>query len=164
MAKPENNTPKANPGPISEEELMDLVEAVLTEDNPFFIPPEMIPDGYAVEWKRKTVFGAPAPNQASYEVNLARTRWEPVSLSTHPSFKPLLPSGYDKDSVEKEGMMLYIRPKAISDKVREIQKIKADNQLSQKMESVGQTGSGEAPRVVTKFKRSYEAVSVPDKG
>lgn len=158
-----SETPKIR-GPISEEELLYLVDAVLNEDNPFHVPPEMIPDGYAVEYKRKTVFGAAAPNQVSYEVSLSRTRWEPVSLSTHPSFKALVPESYDKDTIEKEGMMLYIRPKEISEKVAKIMQAKADSQLNQKLASIGATESGQAPRVITKLNRSYESISVPDKG
>lgn len=151
------------PGPMREEELMELVENVLEEDDPFFIPPDMIPEGYSVEWKRQTVLGARAPNQSSYEVKLARTRWEAVSISTHPSFGKLVPASYDKDVIEKEGMILMIRPKEITDKVRQIQTLKAQNQLSQKMAQLSNAGNGEAPRKVQSLNKSYApAVQVPN--
>lgn len=152
------------PGPLREDELAELVDAVLQEDDPYRVPPEMIPDGYAVEWKRMTVLGARAPNQASYELNLARTRWEAVDVNTHPSFKPLLHASHAGTTIEKEGMLLMIRPKAVSDKVREIQKMKAQSLLSDKLAQLGNAGNGEAPRKVIGVRRSYEAMEIPDKG
>lgn len=151
------------PGPLRDDEIADLVDAVLQEDDPFRVPPELIPEGYVVEWKRMTVMGARAPNQTTYELNLSRTRWEAVNVDTHPSFKKLLPPGYNSQTVEKEGLILMIRPKAISDKVKEIQKARADNQLQQKLAQLGATESGEAPRKVLGFKRSYEPnIEVPN--
>jgi hypothetical protein len=151
------------PGPLRDDEIADLVDAVLQEDDPYRIPPELIPEGYSVEWKRLTVMGARAPNQTTYELNLAKTRWEAVNVDTHPSFKKLLPPGYTGQTVEKEGLILMIRPTAISEKVREIQKARADNQLQQKLAQLGATESGEAPRKVLGVKRSYEPnVEVPN--
>lgn len=151
------------PGPLRDDEIAELVDAVLQEDDPFRVPPEIIPEGYVVEWKRLTVMGARAPNQTTYELNLARTRWEPVSISTHPSFKKLVPPSYSGDTVEKEGLLLMIRPKAISDKVKEIQKARADNQLQQKLAQLGATEAGQAPRQVISVKRGYEPpVQVPN--
>lgn len=151
------------PGPLRDDEIADLVDAVLQEDDPFRVPPELIPEGYVVEWKRVTIMGARAPNQSSYELTLARTRWEAVNVDTHQSFKKLLPPGYTGQTVEKEGLILMIRPKVISDKVKEIQKARADNQLHQKLAQLGATEAGEAPRKVLGVKRSYEPnVEVPN--
>jgi len=162
MAESPKPTKLKVPGPLREDEIADLVDAVLQEDDPFRVPPEIIPEGYVVEWKRQTVMGARAPNQSTYELNLARTRWEVVNIDTHPSFKALLPPGFTGQTIEKEGLILMIRPKAISDKVREIQKARADHQLHQKLAQLGQTESGQAPRQVLGIKRSYEApVEIP---
>lgn len=151
------------PGPLREDEIAELVDAVLQEDDPFRVPQEMIPDGFTVEWKRQTVFGARAPNQSSYELNLAKTRWEPVSVATHPSFKKLVPSNFTGDTIEKEGLILMIRPKAITEMVEKIQKDRANHQLQQKLAQLGATESGEAPRKVLGIKRSYEpTVEVPN--
>lgn len=161
MPDPKNKAP----GPLREDEIADLVDAVLQEDDPYRVPAEMIPDGYAVEWKRMTVLGARAPNQATYELNLARTKWEAVDVNTHPSFKKLLPNSYEGSTIEKEGMLLMIRPKAISDKVKQIQEMKAKGLLNDKLAQLGNSGSGEAPRKVLGVRRSYEPnMEIPDKG
>lgn len=148
---------------IREEDLREIVTAVMDEEDKFYVPPELIPDGFSVEWKRMTVLGKRTPDQNTYERNLAKTRWEPVSLAAHPSFRKLVSKSFDGDSIENEGMILMIRPTVISEKVRQIQKYKADSQLKDKMAQLGQAGPGEAPRRITELSKSYEpTLEVPE--
>jgi hypothetical protein len=143
-------------GSIRDEDIRALVDTVLAEDDVFYVPPHIIPDGFSVEWKLLTILGQRMPNQNSRDARLAKTKWEPVSLAAHPSFRALVSKDYQGDSVENEGMILMIRPKEITEKVKQIQKYKADAQLQNKLKQVGETGSGEAPRAVQVVKRSYE--------
>lgn len=148
---------------IREEDIREFAELLLDEDDRFYVPPEIIPEGFAVEWKRQTVLGKRMPDQNSYEMGLAKRHWEPVSLTAHPTFRALVPKHFDGDTVENEGMILMIRSKIWSDKSKQIQEYKARSQLQDKMAQIGQSGPGEAPRTVQVLRRSYEApVEVPN--
>ena len=151
-------------GKIREEDLRDIMSAVMDEEDKFYVSPEIIPDGFSVEWKRMTVLGKRTPDQNTYEMRLAKTRWEPVSLAAHPGFRRLVPKNYDGDTVENEGMILMIRPTEISKKVKQIQEYKARSQLNDKMAQLNQTVPGQAPRAVQVVRQSYEPpIEVPDK-
>ena len=51
----------------------------------FYIPAEVIPEGWNYEWKRRLLMGAEDP---AYQVQLARNGWEPVPASRHPEMMP----------------------------------------------------------------------------
>src|ERR1700722_19877607 len=90
-----------NVGPLREDEIIDLVDAVMEESNPFYISPELIPDGYSVEWKVREVMGKRMPNQGTKDILHAKTRWEPVNITEHPQFRALGSESGDKNTVEK---------------------------------------------------------------
>lgn len=160
--KPAISKPKGAPAPMREEDLAELIDVVMNEDDPYYVPDEMIPEGYSLNWKRLTVHGKRMSNQATYERDLARTKWEPLNVDEHPEFRKHFHIPEGENTVENGGLLLMIRPKQITDKVLEIQKLKAQQQLSTQLKKTGETGAGEAPRKSLGLKRSYESVEVPN--
>jgi len=127
----------------------------------FFIDPADIPEGWAYEWKRKTVLGAEDP---AYQVALARAGWEPVPTSRHPSYMPM---GGDYPFIERKGMVLMERPKEITDEARSIELRKARQQVRQKEAQLNSAEGGQFERSnkdqsLVKISRSYESIPIPE--
>lgn len=127
----------------------------------FFIDPSDIPEGWAYEWKRKTVLGAEDP---AYQVALARAGWEPVPTNRHPSYMPM---GGDYPFIERKGMILMERPKEITDEARSIELRKARQQVRQKEAQLNSAEGGQFERSnkdqsLVKINRSYESIPIPE--
>ena len=127
----------------------------------FFIDPADIPEGWAYEWKRKTVLGAEDP---AYQVALARAGWEPVPTSRHPSYMPM---GGDYPFIERKGMVLMERPKEITDEARSIELRKARQRVRQKEAQLNSAEGGQFERSnkdqsLVKISRSYESIPIPE--
>ena len=126
----------------------------------FFIDPSDIPEGWAYEWKRKTVLGAEDP---AYQVALARAGWEAVPTSRHPSYMPI--SG-DYPYIERKGMILMERPLEITEEARNAELRKARQQVRQKEAQLNSAEGGPFERSnkdqsLVKIKRSYESIPIP---
>lgn len=126
----------------------------------FYIDPSQIPDGWAYEWKRKTVLGQEDP---AYQVHLARTGWEPVPTNRHPE---MMPGQGNHPMIERKGMMLMMRPKVISEEARDIELRRARGQVKAKEEQLagapeGGLGHRDHAQVKPKIGKSYEAMPVP---
>ena len=125
----------------------------------FFIDSSAIPDGWAYEWKRKTVLGQEDP---AYQVALARNGWEPVPAQRHASY---MPNGSTYSTIERKGMILMERPAEISDEVRAIELRKARNQIRQKEEQLNSAPDGQFGRdhsqVKPKINKSFEPIPIP---
>jgi hypothetical protein len=67
------------------QELRDHLGGMEEGEDRFRVDAADIPDGWAYEWKRRTVFGKEDP---AYQVQVARTGWEPVPASRHPNMMP----------------------------------------------------------------------------
>lgn len=52
-----------------------------TNDSPYFIPPDIVPDGMTYEWKRKQVYGEP---DLANMLALQRNGWREVPKDRHP--------------------------------------------------------------------------------
>lgn len=128
------------------------------EENVFHIPEdlrtELEAQGMSAEWKRVTYFGK--EEDPDYHISLAENGWEPLSLSSFPQFKKLMPKNWSKDTFEKRGQMLMIRPQELTDEARVEDKKNADNQVKGKLASLKEAGPGEAERTLVKVNRSYE--------
>ena len=126
----------------------------------FYIPTELIPDGWTYEWKRKTVMGQEDP---AHQVALARKGWEPVPASRHPSF---MPDGGGYNTIERKGMILMERPAEVTEEARLIEQRRARLQVRQKEEQLNSAPQGQFERnnkenSLVKVKKSYEAVPIP---
>lgn len=127
----------------------------------FYINPDDVPDGWAYEWKRKTVLGAEDP---AYQVALARAGWEPVPASRHPSYMPM--DGHYA-TIERKGMILMERPAEISEEARNKELRKARLQVRNKEEQLGAAAPGHFERnnkdaSLVKIGKSYAHIPIPD--
>ena len=126
----------------------------------FFIPADMIPEGWTYEWKRKTVLNQEDP---AYQVQIARTGWEPVPASRHPAFMPV---GGKHVTIERKGMILMERPSTITDRARQIELQRARNQIRQKEAQLSSAPDGQFDRSnkgdsLVKVRRSVEPMVIP---
>jgi hypothetical protein len=127
----------------------------------FFIPPEIIPDGWTYEWKRRMVQGQEDP---AYQVALARTGWEPVPVRRHPE---LMPGNWKGDTIERKGQILMQRPQEITERVEQLNRQRARNQVRVKEQQLAAAPPGSMekefsdPRSRPVIKKSFEAMPIP---
>lgn len=128
-----------------------------SEDH-FYIPDDLraalVANGLSAEFKRLSYFGK--EEDPDYHIALQENGWEPLSLSSFPQFKKLMPKTWTKDTFEKRGQVLMVRPQVLTDEARAEDKRMADNQVKGQLASLKESGPGEAERTAPKVKRSYE--------
>lgn len=117
----------------------------------FYVPPELIPKGWAVEWKRKSCLGK--PEDPDYGMDMAESGWKSASIDV---FRALMPADYTGKTVERGGLILMTRPKHMRDADMKMEHDEAINQVRDKLSEIGMQGQGEMKRVVTSFNRGYE--------
>lgn len=128
----------------------------------FLVDPRAVPDGWAYEWKRRTVFNQEDP---SYQVSIARKGWTAVPASRHPEYMPM---GHKGNVIERDGLVLMERPKELVDEARELEQREAKSRVSmleQKLSGVapGQFDRTSDPRVKPRVKTSFEpGIPIPD--
>jgi hypothetical protein len=129
----------------------------------FYVPLDIIPDGWTYEWKRRLLFNKEDP---TYAVQLAREGWEPVPVNRDKHHRAMMPSDWQGTTIERHGMMLMERPAEITQDYRNIEARKARNQVKQKEEQLSTTPDGTLsrndPRVAPRIKKGYEPVPVPE--
>ena len=118
------------------------------------------PDGWDYQWKRFTVAGQEDP---SYQVQLARSGWEPVPVSRHPE---MMPVATKSAIIERKGMILMEKPFELVEESRNIELRKARQQVRAKEAQLsgapeGQFGRDDA-RVKPKIKKGYEPMEIPN--
>lgn len=125
----------------------------------FYVPNDMVPDGWTYEWKRHTVFGQEDP---AYQVQLAREGWTPVPAARHPQ---LMPAGQAEGAILRKGMVLMECPSEIIEERRSIETRRARKQVRDKESSIAGTPEGtltrDDPRVRPNIKKSYQAMPIP---
>jgi hypothetical protein len=127
----------------------------------FYFSPDQIPDGWTYEWKRRTIMGQEDP---AYQVALARTGWEPVPSRRHPEMMPINWTG---NTIERKGMVLMERPKAITERIEELDRHRARNQIKAKEQQLNAAPPGTMQSEYTnaktkpKISKSYEAMPIP---
>jgi hypothetical protein len=140
-------------------ELRDHLGGVEEASDDFYVSPDIVPDGWVYEWKRKLVLGAEDP---TYEVQLARAGWEPVPASRHPE---MMPKG-EYAVIERKGLLLMERPKEIVDEIRRLEQRRARDQVRAKEAQLAGTPEGtltrDDPRVAPKIKKGYEPIPVEE--
>ncbi|MEN6608593.1 MAG: hypothetical protein ABFD60_15210 [Bryobacteraceae bacterium] len=144
-------------------ELRGHIDGVEDSTDEFFVPPEIIPDGWTYEWKRKMVLNKEDP---SYAVQLSREGWEAVPLNRCKRHRAMMPQGWDGPTIERHGMILMERPAEITQEYRNIELRRARAQVRQKEEQLSSTPDGTLtrndPRVSPKIKKSYSPVEIPE--
>ena len=125
----------------------------------FYIPPDIVPDGWTYEWKRHTLLGQEDP---AYQVHLARMGWEAVPVDRHPE---MMPAGWQGSFIERKGQILMERPKELVDEVRRMEMRRARDQVRVKEQQIAGTPEGtftrDDPRVSPKIKKGFEPIPVP---
>ena len=96
----------------------------------FYVPEGILPDGYVGEWKIYAVLGEVDPSR---QVELARGGWENVPTYNWPDG---MPPGSTEKNIMKKGMQYMMRPKAISDFIRNRDNQSAREQMRSKKEQV----------------------------
>lgn len=143
------------------QELLD--HGQLPDEGPdeFYVDREEIPAGWDYEWKTRTVVNKEDP---AYQVQLARSGWEPVPAGRHPHFMP-------KDStsplIERKGMILMERPLEITKRVKMRDQGRALNQVRQKEAQLAGAPDGQFEREnkgnsLVKVGKSYEPMPIPN--
>lgn len=133
-----------------------------SEDH-FYIPDELQAQleaqGLSAEFKRVTYMGK--EEDPDYHIALAENGWEPLSLNSFPKFKKLMPKSWNKDTFEKRGQILMIRPMELTREAKAEDKKMAEDRVKGHMASLTHTKNGEAPRdnkgqPLVSVKRSYD--------
>lgn len=126
------------------------------QDDAFFVPPEMIPMGYSVEWKRYSTIN----EEDNLHINdMQEQGWE---FATVKQFPKLVPPNYTKQMILRKGMVLMIRPLEYTEEARYEDLQIARSQVGDKMAQLGQTPNGEMDRKVQALNTSYQPIPVDE--
>jgi len=111
--------------------------------------------GLAWEYKRTHYFGK--EEEPEYRRSLEENGWEALSLASIPEFRDLMSKSWSKDTVEKRGQILMVRPQYMTDEAREEEAKAASDRVKGHMAQLNRAGPNEAERTLVKVKRSYES-------
>jgi hypothetical protein len=144
-------------------ELRGHIDGVEESTDEFFVPQEIIPEGWTYEWKRKMIFNKEDP---SYAVQLSREGWEAVPLNRCKRHRAMMPANWDGSTIERHGMQLMERPAEITQEYRNMEIRRARAQVRQKEEQLAAAPDGtltrDDPRVSPKIRTSYSPVEIPN--
>jgi hypothetical protein len=142
-------------------QLREHLGEVVDGTDDFYIPEDVIPDGWTYEWKRHTIYGAEDP---TYQVALLRSGWTPVPVSRHPE---MMPHGTSTQTILRKGMILMECPTEIIQERKDDESRKARQQVRVKEQQLAGTPDGTMTRDHAKarpqIKKSYEAMPIPEK-
>lgn len=143
------------------EELRSHLGEVVDGTDDFYVPEDVIPDGWTYEWKRHTTYGLEDP---TYQVALARSGWTPVPATRHPE---MMPHNTESKTILRKGMILMECPKEIIDERKDAEIRKARMQVRAKEQQIAGTPDGTLTRdhaqARPQIKKSYEAIPIPEK-
>lgn len=126
----------------------------------FYIPPEIIPDGWHYEWKTHSILNQ---EQGTYLMQLAREGWTPVRASKHPE---MMHKGAGDDPIMRKGMILMECPLEIIEERRRQQLKLARDQVRFKEAQLAGTPDGTMTRdhaqVRPSIKKGFEPMPIPD--
>jgi len=127
----------------------------------FYIPPDIIPEGWSYEWKEYLVYGKTDPTR---QVELARTGWEPVESKRHPE---LMPGDSKEPWILRKGMRLMERPAQITEMARNHEMRAAREQMRAKKEQLEAAPPGTFERAnkdqsMAKVRTDFRPVAIPD--
>jgi len=129
----------------------------------FYIPADMIPEGWTYEWKRRLLLGAEDP---SYTVHLSRMGWTAVPLDRNADHMAMMPPTWQHNTIERKGMILMERPSEVVQEVRRIEQKRARDQVRAKEQQLSGAPDGQFGRdhaqVRPKISKSFEAMPIPE--
>lgn len=127
----------------------------------FYVPPDMIPDGWTYEWKRYSTYNE---IDSSHIRELERKGWAFVPASRHPAMMAI---GDNGNIILRKGLALMERPTEIVEEARYIERKRASDQVRVKEQQLSGTPEGTMTRdhaqARPQIKKSYEAVPIPEK-
>ena len=126
---------------LSDEELLSMIE--VSELDPFYVPPEEIPDGMIYQWWTKEVWGASSQAPIGRVLDAERTGWQFVPASRHPG--RWMPAGYD-GNIEHGGMVLMELPEAAAYNRARAQYLLATRTKAGSLERLNRAPDGTGPR------------------
>jgi hypothetical protein len=128
----------------------------------FYIPLEIIPDGWTYEWKRKTVLGQEDP---TYAVSLARAGWQAVPMNRDRAHMAMMPANWPHNTIERKGLILMERPTEVIMQVRSIEQKAARDQVRAKEAQLSGTPDGtmtrDHPQARPKINKAWESLPIP---
>jgi len=128
----------------------------------FWVDPEMIPEGWTYEWKRRFLLGQ---EDSTHMVALARDGWEPVPVKRCPKHRAYMPSDWQGMTIERKGMILMERPMELTEEIRQMNNFRARKQVRDKEAQLAGTPEGtmtrDHERVRPNIKKGWEAMPVP---
>lgn len=126
----------------------------------FYIPPDMVPEGWDYQWKTHSILNQ---EQGTYLMQLAREGWSPVPSSRHPE---MMHKGAGNDPIMRKGMILMECPLEIVEERRRQQQKLARDQVRFKEAQLAGTPDGtmtrDHARVRPSIKKGYEPMPVPE--
>lgn len=98
----------------------------------FYVPPNIIPDGWSYQWNVVTVYGE---RQTAMQVNAMENGWRPVPAKRHDGI--FMPPGHE-GAIERDGQMLMERPMVLTREAQDEERRKADGLINMQKEAIGQ--------------------------
>jgi hypothetical protein len=144
-------------------ELRGHMDETADSTDEFYVPLDIIPDGWTYEWKRRLVLNQEDP---AYTVQLAQDGWEPVPVSRCRRHRAMMPANWGGNTIERHGMILMERPEEITQEYRARDLRNARAQVRVKEQQLATTPDGTLtrsdPRVAPKINKSYSPIAVPE--
>lgn len=165
VAKPvrASTAPSMRSGAVRNQPVRKRKAGSKSEDH-FYIPDNLrdllTERGLSAEFKRLTYFGK--EEEPDYHIALQENGWEPLSLGDFPDFKQLMPKNWTKDTFEKRGQVLMVRPQILTDEARAEDRQIAEEKVKGHLASLTHSKGNEAPRTkpdgtpLVSVKRTYE--------
>jgi len=119
--------------PISLADFANVKREVDEAKDFLYVPKELIPDGIAIEWKRKSVLNK---DDKKHTAEVWRAGWRYLP-SNSDGFEEHFASFKQGDIFEYEGLVLMYRPKTMSDAAKKEEGRKAGALVQDKFEEMG---------------------------
>jgi hypothetical protein len=118
------------------------------------------PDGWAYNWKKKSVLGF---EDRAYAIQMATSGWRPVPAARHPEF---MPSAGNYLAIEREGMILMEIPLQVKERRDAMAYNRAREQIRLKQQQMNAAPAGTFERdnkgaSLVNIRRGYEPLNIP---
>jgi hypothetical protein len=128
------------------------------ERDRYFVDPALIPDGYAVEWKRISTLGQPDGKNIQ---DMQMGKWQPFPADVYKEMGGIVPVDTGHNTIEDgNGNVLMIRPKKYSDQA----KAELENQAKSQLRAYDQMAGGELNKSIGYDKKGDVKTAVVNYG